>query len=338
MRKKIQKSKKFLSSRRPTRARARGRLRNPIMSGYVIGVDGGGTKTIAVLANLKGKILKLAKTGPSSFIKVGVKETVFNVAKAIEKLLKKKKRNKILSTFIGLAAIEENKEMKGIIMKGLLRQTQISQIFQGKVTIGSDQISGFRSGTNEKDGVVLISGTGSSTHGWRKEKEAHASGWGWLNDEGSAFWLGQRAYQAVLKDLDGRGPKTLMSHLFFKKFKVKKAGGLKRKIFLRSDLIETVASLALLVDKAVQKKDKIAQNLFVETANELVLAAKTVIQSLEFQKERFPLVLIGGMFRSKIVLREVKSQIKKFAPGANFIRPEVEPVIGAVKLAIENIK
>ncbi|MBZ9572318.1 hypothetical protein KJA15_03240 [Patescibacteria group bacterium] len=304
---------------------------------YVIGIDGGGTKTEAALADLTGKILRLAKTGPSSFIKVGVKETVFNITKAIEKLLRKNKRDKIFSTFIGLAAMEENKEMRGVIMKSLLRQPQISRIFQGKVTIGSDQLSGFRSGTDKKDGVVLISGTGSAAHGWRKEKEAHAGGWGWLNDEGSAFWVGQKAYQAVLKDLDGRGPKTLMSHLFLKKFKAKKAGDLKRKIFLRSNLIETVASLALLVDKIVQKKDKTAQSLFIEAGDELFLAAKTVIQDLNFQKKRFPLVLIGGMFKSELILETVTSRIKKFAPEVKFIRPKVEPVIGAIKLAIENL-
>lgn len=313
-------------------------MKKKIKKYCVIGVDGGGTKTIAALANLKGKILKLTKTGPSSFIKVGTEETVLNITKAIGKLLKTHKRDKILSTFIGLAAIKENKEMKRVIMKSLLGQPQISRIFKGKVKIESDQLSGFRSGTDKKDGVILISGTGSAVHGWRKEKEAHASGWGWLNDEGSAFWVGQKAYQAVLKDLDGRGPRTLLSHLFFKKFKVKKAGDLKRKIFLRNNLIETVASLSLLADKAAQKKDKIAQSLFIEAGNELFLAAKTIIRNLNFKKEKFPLVLIGGMFKSKLILETVKSKIKKFAPKVKIIRPKEEPVIGAVKLAIENLK
>ena len=58
---------------------------------YVIGVDGGGSKTIAVLADLKGKVLKEVKTGPSNFIKDGIKETVLNITKAIEEILKKDK-------------------------------------------------------------------------------------------------------------------------------------------------------------------------------------------------------------------------------------------------------
>jgi N-acetylglucosamine kinase-like BadF-type ATPase len=305
---------------------------------YIIGVDGGGTKTIAALANFKGEILKQVKTGPSSFIKVGVKEAVLNITKAIEGVLKKGKKIKIASTFIGLAAIEENPEMKQVIREALLRQPQISRIFKGKATIGSDQIIGFKSGTNERNGVVLISGTGLAVHGWRNKKESHASGWGWLGDEGSAFWLGQKAYQAAFKDLDERGGKTLLRSLIFRKFKVKTAGALKKKILLRDNIIETVASLAILVDKAAKKGDKIAKNILIEAGKEAALSANTVIRRLSFQKIKFPLVLIGGMFESNIFLKTVKKEVRNIAPKVKFIRPRKEPVAGAVKLALENIK
>ena len=305
---------------------------------YLIGVDGGGTKTIAALADLKGKILRLVKTGPSSFIKVGLEETIFNITKGIEKLLNNNKKKQILSTFIGLAAIEEQKEMGKVIIENLRKQSAISRIFKGEVVIGSDQIIGFRSGTDQKDGLVLIAGTGSASHGWHGKKEATAGGGGWLNDEGSAFWVGQRAYQLVLKYLDGRGEKTLMKNLFFKKFKAKKIGDLKKKIYLESNLIRNVSSLSLIVDKATQEKDRAAINLLVEAGQELSLAGKTVIKKLNLQKKKFPIVLIGSMFKSKIVLETVKKEIKKFAPKTEFIGPQKEPVIGAVKLALEQLK
>lgn len=313
-------------------------MEEKIKQQHVIGVDGGGTKTVAALANLRGKILELKKTGPSSFMKVGVRESVSNITKAIGKILKEKKEGKILSTFIGLAAIEENKEMKRIIMRNLRKQPKIKKIFRGKIIIDSDQIIGFRSGTDEKNGIVLISGTGTVAHGWRNKKEAHTSGWGWLADEGSAFWLGQKAYQAVFKNLDGRGKKTLMKNLFFQKLKVKDAGGLKKKILSGDNIIKTVASLSVLSDKASQKGDEVARNLFIEGGKELALSVNTVIRKLNFQKRKFPLVLIGGMFKSNIFLKTVKKEIKKFAPKTEFILSKKKPVIGAVKLAIENLK
>lgn len=307
------------------------------VKGYVVGIDGGGTKTVAALANLRGKILKTAKSGSSSFIKIGVRKAVSNIIEAIEKLLKNNKKAKILSTFIALAAIEENKEFKKIIKEKLSFEPKISQIFKGKVIIDSDQIEGFRVGTDEKEGIVLIAGTGSVAHGWRREKEAHASGWGWLSDEGSGFWVGQKAFQAVFKDLDGRDSKTIMTNLFLKKFNVKRVEDLKRKIYLRNNLIKNVSSLSILVDEAVQKKDRIAKEILTKAGEELALTATTVIKELKLERVEFPLVFIGGMFKSKIVLNKAKKEIKKIAPKVKFIRPKKEPVVGAVKLAIERI-
>jgi activator of 2-hydroxyglutaryl-CoA dehydratase len=65
--------------------------------------------------------------------------------------------------------------------------------------------------------------------------------------------------------------------------------------------------------------------------------AIAVIKKLKF-KGKFPIVLIGGMFKSKIVLKTVKREIKKYSPKVQFIRPKKEPVIGAIKLALEEIK
>jgi len=76
----------------------------------------------------------------------------------------------------------------------------------------------------------------------------------------------------------------------------------------------------------------------IETGKELALSTKTVIKKLNFQKVKFPLVLVGSMFNSKTVLDTLKKEVKKLAPRVNFIRPKVEPVIGAVKLAIEQVK
>lgn len=299
---------------------------------FVIGVDGGGTKTVASLANLEGKILKMSTSGPSSPVNVGAKKAAENIAKAIKKVLKK---GKVLSTFIGLAAIQEEPRFKKQIIRELLKCKEISQVFKGKIEIGSDQIIAFRSGTDEKDGVLIIAGTGCVAHGWRKDKEITASGWHWLADEGSAFWVGQRAFQAVLKDLDKRGQETLITNLAFKKFKVKKLEDFLAKVY--KSPTQTVPLLSIMADEASKKRDKVAKQILKQAGQELALAAKTVIKKLDFQKKEFPLVLVGGMFKSKIVLDTVKKEIKKIAPKAKFIRPQQQPVSGAIKLALERI-
>lgn len=155
------------------------KISSQLKTRYVIGVDGGGTKTIAALADLEGRVLTIAKSGSSNPRNVGIKRAAENIAKAIRGLLKNKKR-KILSTFIGLAALEEEYKLKKEeIKKELLKQRGVSKKALGKITIGSDQIIAFRSATDKKEGVLLIAGTGCVAHGWRAGREAKASGWGW---------------------------------------------------------------------------------------------------------------------------------------------------------------
>lgn len=289
---------------------------------YVIGVDGGGTKTVAALADLKGKILKMGRSGSSSPKNVGIEKAVKNVAEAIRKILPKKKA-KISSVFIGLAAVENRPERVPKIKKDLLKYKKLSIIFKGKFKVASDQIVAFRSGTNKKEGIVLIAGTGCVAHGWRGKKEHKASGWGWLADEGSAFWIGQRVYQAVRKDLDGRGSKTLVSRM------------ISQEHLLRRQIHE-VASLSRICDMAANQGDRIAKSILIQAGQELAKAVITTIKKLNFSKEKFPLVLVGGVLKSKTVIAVIKREIRQAAPKVQFIQPKKEPVTGAVKLAIEH--
>lgn len=319
--------------------------------GYVIGVDGGGTKTAAALADLNGKILRLAKTGSSSPRNVGLKKAIDNLAFAIKQVLDKK--CKILSSFLGLPTTEEEfKYKKEIIKKELLKHREILPIFAGKLVIGSDQLAGFRSGTDEKDGLMLLAGTGSVAHGWKtvamkdslsslpssrlrrdSVKEAKVNGWGYLSEEGASFWVGQRAIEAVWKDLDGRGEKTLLKKLIFQKLGIKGKENFIEKTY-STEPIKFVSPLSILVDEAAGKGDKSAKKILTRAAEELVICAKTVIRKLDFEKE-FPLVLIGSMFDSKTIAEKVKKEIKKISPRAKIIRSKNAPVVGAVKLAIE---
>ena len=236
-------------------------------SSYIIGVDGGGTKTIAALANLKGEIILKNKGGPSNPRNIGIEKTVLSIAETIHPLLKKKM--KIVSTAIALPAIEEEyQEKKEEILNYLRKQKRISKIFQGKVAIFSDQLTAFRAGTKAKEGIVLISGTGCVAHGWKGNREAKASGWGYFSDEGSAFWVGQRVMQAILKDLDKRGKKTLLSELIFKKFEIKNINDFLRKIYSKNPT-EIIPQFSILCDKASQKGDIVAKKIMKEATKNL---------------------------------------------------------------------
>lgn len=287
----------------------------------VIGIDGGGTKTTAVLAS-DTEILKKIDGGPSSPRNIGVDKAASTLIDLLDQLYSKD----VDHTLIGLPAVYEQphygKEIKAKI---------ISKI-PSNLTITNDQIVAFRSGTQQKDGVLIISGTGTVAHGWWENKQAHASGWGWLADEGSAFWIGQKALQATFKDIDHRGRPTKIKDIALSQLGIKEDELIR---YLYKNPKKVTAQFSIFCDEASQRKDPIAQKIMVQAARELHISFRTVVKKLDLQDKEFPLVLVGGSFKSPLLLERLKESILETTPQANIIRPDNDPVLGAVRLALE---
>ena len=306
---------------------------------YVIGVDGGGTKTVAVLANLNGKVLARAEVGPSNINKVGFKHAIDNIVKVLTQVSQEYEKDKIVFIYLGLAAgLERDKRKKKEIKKQLLLIPSLSWVLPKNISIEGDQLIAFRSGTEEKQGIIIIAGTGSIVMGWdKKGKEVIVGGWDYLlGDDGSGFWIGKKALQAVCLSIDGFNSKSLLHPMILKKLKIKTEKDLMQEIY-KPEMIKNIASLAPLVETAAKIGDKTAKDILFQASNKLIIRVNLVIKKLNLENKFFPLVLAGGVFKSKIILTKVKKDIKIIAPKANFIRLKQEPVIGAMKLALEQI-
>lgn len=312
---------------------------------FVVGVDGGGTKTVAALATLGGEIVRKISGASSNVMKVGFEVAVFRLGKMLSALLRGIPRKKIKVVYLALAGfLERDYQKRGKIRNALWARFPKLGLPVRKVIIEGDQVAAFRSGSEEKNGVVLIAGTGSIAMGWNGKREAIAGGWDYIaGDQGSAFWVGQQVLRAICEELDGRRRKmrfltqAVLSYWNMKK-SLKNSSSVARKIAQRvygPHTVETVASLAVVADKAAQKGDTIARAILREAGNQLSHAAETVIKELRFEKKRFPLVLVGGMFNSQIVLQTVKKNLTKVAPGVCYLRPRREPVEGAVSVALD---
>lgn len=297
---------------------------------FLIGVDGGGTKTIAVLADWKGKILRKIKIGPSNPNKIGFEKSISNLKKLLKKISKNYSKE-IKIAYLGIAGgLERDIKKREKIRKAL------QKIFSFKIYIEGDQKIAFRAATNEKEGVILISGTGSIAMGWKGNKEEICGGWDWLiGDQGSAFWVGRKFLEKIAQSLDGR-EKWKLKEYFLKELSFKNEIGLYRK-FYQENFVEKVALISKIVDKFSKRGEKNSKRILIEGAKEVAKMAKVVIKKLNFQKEKFPLVLVGGMFKSKIYLKEVKKEIKKIAPFVKILKLNKPPVLGAIKLAREKL-
>jgi N-acetylglucosamine kinase-like BadF-type ATPase len=304
---------------------------------YVIGVDGGGTKTLAVLADMNGKIIKEVKGGPANLRDSGIETACGNVSAAIGKLLASKKSANVVSTYIGFPAMaEEFKKRKREILKQLAKDKKIKIIFKGTVNAGSDQTVAYRAGTDSKDGIVAIAGMGCVVRGWRGQIDVKVSGWGWLSSEGSAFWIGNRVFLAILKSFDGRGEKTILSEMVFREFHLRSIDDLL--IFVYKNPISKLPLFAELCDRAARENDGIASQILHEAGREIAGSVLAAAKQLVFPiGGKIPLVIAGGVFKSQLAYYSFEINLKK-EENLDFIisKPDL-PVIGAVKLALENV-
>jgi N-acetylglucosamine kinase-like BadF-type ATPase len=152
---------------------------NKTTNQFVIGEDGGATKTHVVLADMEGNIVAEAFSGPASPRNPGIEVSSRNIADGIRQVLKDKPGIEIVSTLIGMPRIqEEYKNRRGEIIEELKRNENIGIIFKGKIAVEPDQIMALRAGTDERDGLAVIVGSGFLSHGWNGAKEAKIGGWG----------------------------------------------------------------------------------------------------------------------------------------------------------------
>jgi len=303
---------------------------------FVIGVDAGGTKTEAALADLSGTVIKTAKAGPASLRANGIKASCRGVADAVAKVMPKEKNAAVASTFIGFPAFaEEYRTKKREILKELAKNSRIKKIFSGCVGIGSDQAVAFRAGTDAKDGIAAIAGTGCVVHGWNGAKEVKVSGWGWLSNEGSGFWIGKEAFLAILKSHDGRGEGTALTKMVFEKFRLKNIDALMA--FAYKDPLRNLPLLSIICNEAAKTGDRVAQAILREAGQEIACSVGTAARQLGFSNgAKIPLVLVGGTFKSKFFLDAVVADVSNCGIKFAIIKPNL-PALGAAKIALDNI-
>ncbi len=294
---------------------------------YLIGVDGGGTKTTVALADEKGNVMSQEVGGPSNWRNVGISKSAEVVFSLIENV---KKEKEVSISFIALAGVEEEWKEKKEEFVEILKEKGL----EGDVVLGSDQLAAFRAGTDEKDGVVVICGTGTVARGFRNEKDIKASAWGYLADEGSAFYVGIEGYRVVQKAFDGRGEKTKITDILRREWSVETPEELNKKIY--GDFYKNIPLLSVMVGEAGREGDKVAIAILKKSGEEVALSAKTVIKNLGF-RERFPVVISGGMFNSEVFLDVFKKEVVHFNPKADIILLRDDPVKGAIKIAIKKI-
>lgn len=291
---------------------------------YVIGIDAGGTKTVGLLADETGTVLRQARAGGANLRahgELGVEKSLYQVIDALD-------APQVDALCLGIAGVALDADRD--LVRDLLRRLGVKRA----VRIVNDAVVALVAGAPDGVGVVLIAGTGSIAYGIDATgRTARSGGWGYLlGDEGSAFWLGHAAVRQGIRAADGRGPATTLYDRICRKLGFATASDLVDWFYVQELSRTRVAQLASVVEEAADDGDAAAVDLLDQASGHLARAAQSVVRQLEFPGT-FPLVLSGGAYKAcPSLVRRLERDLE--LPAARVVRLEVEPAAGAVTLAL----
>jgi N-acetylglucosamine kinase-like BadF-type ATPase len=233
---------------------------------------------------------------------------------------------------LGLAGVDRPAERK--VIRLILRRLGV----EASVRVENDALIALIAGAPDRQGVVVVAGTGSIAFGVDASgATARAGGWGHiLADEGSAYWLGHAALRKGIRAADGRGPANSFGERVSRKLGLEVPVGLIAWFYDQHNSRYRVAELAELVEEAASEGDTEAEELLDEAALHLARAARAVAGQLTFPSA-YPVVLSGGAFRACPSLEQrIARHLNLDAASVTPLRGE--PARGAVLAALDLLR
>ncbi|MGW5419106.1 N-acetylglucosamine kinase [Streptomyces sp. NPDC003943] len=254
---------------------------------YVVGIDAGGTRTRARLADATtGRTVGEGTGGPGNALSVPADDLVRHLAQALRGA-GVTRADSVVAGFAGGGPGGGRERALAALRAACARVGATAARLQ---VCGDAEIAFAAGPGTPADGLVLIAGTGAAgarVRGRRMVRAVDGDGW-LLGDAGSGFWLGREALRAVLRGLDGRGPETALAGPVGEL-----CGGLSKErvvAFAYGAPPVRLAELSPLVVSAAERGDAVAAGLLDRAADELASTVRAL-----GPREGEPLVTTGGL-------------------------------------------
>ncbi len=306
------------------------------MSNLLLGLDGGGSKTLALLAGADGSVLGRGIAGASNYQNIGeiAAWAALDAAIAAAFADAALAPSAVAAVGLGLAGVDRPED------RALFEGWAAGRFGGAPVVIANDAELVLAAGTPDGWGIALISGTGSIVFGRSPQGEmARAGGWGHiLGDEGSGYAIGVEALRAVMRAFDGRGPATALTDAVLAHWSLKTPPDLVGRVYRESGGTAEIATLAALVDGAAGDGDAVAVDILRAAGRELAITVQAVARRLALPMPA-PCALAGGVIvRGQVVRTAFLAAAEALGLRLDPITPVTEPAQGAIRLAANLLK
>jgi N-acetylglucosamine kinase-like BadF-type ATPase len=307
----------------------------------VLGVDGGNTKTLALVAALDGTILGMGRGGCGDIYNAQpTPESPDSASAAIANI------EYAVMTALRMAGAQPSDLLAGVFnMAGadwpedfaLLRAAMEERGFGRSITVQNDALGILHAGVSSALGISLICGSGAAVGARAPDGRTwHTSHW--QDDVQGSGQLGEKTLVAVYRSELGIEPPTTLTARVLEFFHVDSVEALLHLFTGReqegSNRVRYLTPI--LLDEA-EAGDRVARRIVQEhgrALGEYVLAAA---RRVGLDGTAFPLVLAGGVFHhpSHLLAEAIIEEVQRTSPSVHAVRSRFEPVIGVVFAALE---
>ncbi len=291
---------------------------------YLIGMDGGGTKTKCILTDFNLNPIYETGGGASNFLVIGTEKVAVTILELIKDCIDSKNISidDLQAVVLGTTGGGRRNDAE-LLEKQIFAYAEQKSLKINKFKVESDARIALEGAFSGKSGSILIAGTGSIMFGKDNKGEIHrVGGFGrYIGDEGSGYRIGRKGLNAVARYMDGRAKSTKIADLLDQEFSISTSEQLITEVY-RNNF--NIASVAPLVFESAESGDKIAQRILEDEADELLLHITAMKAKLNVDLLKVSLIgsilttpnYFSYLFNEKVVrrLNDVKIMEAEYSP------------------------
>lgn len=292
---------------------------------YIMGIDGGGTRTSAIVAGVDGRVVCHLSGQSINYNSVGMEAARGNMKQLVHKIRENHGIYRFAAVCIGTSALFQGADDEE-------KHAFTNEIFHTeRVILKSDICVALESLLTDGACALAISGTGSMC-AVRDDSGniRHTGGWGYiLGDEGSAYHIAISGIKAAIAAYDGTGPATSLQNTVMQHFKIRDMQELVTCFYNPVIAREEVSLFATQVAACAESGDTVALDTVRRSAG---LLAKSMLVLLHpYDGRKLPVGISGGVFENNVPFRHTfAEEINNGFPTALITRLAYPPQVGAL--------
>jgi N-acetylglucosamine kinase-like BadF-type ATPase len=298
---------------------------------YVVGVDGGNSKTDLVLATTTGRVLSQVRGPGTRPHRDGMAATVRKVADLLERARTEARLPTSAPIAVGTyfmanldVPVAEEEAAREIAALGLSE----------KIIVGNDTLAVLHAGPSDGWGVAVVVGAGINALGVRPDgTDARFLALGEVTgDWGGGYAVGLAGLGAAVRAGDGRGAQTVLREAVASHFGLADVEEVALAIHEGRLPAIRLHGLAPVVLAAAEGGDEVAAAIVHRLADEVVTMVGALLRRLDLESTRTPVVLGGGVLQPQpvVLMQAIRDGLAANAPLAEPTVLDVPPVAGAL--------